>query len=121
MKKAEFLYLADLFPPSKEVFCPQCQGRPYVFGTPQDNLSQEILACSHCGFLFQFPCPACGESSARPSGRGEQGFIYTCEACTHRYQKPLGWLERPPHYQDKLQQYRQRLKAKKVLAHEALR
>jgi len=116
-----FAYLADLFPPSHSAACPKCEGRPYVFGIPEDDPSKEVLACASCGYLFHYPCSQCGQDRARPEGKDLHGFSYICEACGYRYHKPPGWLERPPAYQEKIQCYFESRRSEEERVAEALR
>src|SRR3990167_10422197 len=118
--KRNFEFLADLYPPKTPTPCPRCKGGSYVFGIPNNNPSKEVLACTQCGFLFHYPCPACGKDTAELIAREEKCFSYRCQSCQHAYQKPPGWLERPPYFQEKLYSYQLNQKSIEERALEAL-
>lgn len=119
--KKDFAYLADLFPPQQPNSCPQCGGRPYVFGIPNDDPTREVLACSLCGFLFRYPCPQCGSDSARFLEKNRKVFKFVCDHCHSCFQKVPGWLERPKDYQHKIQSYLNSPRSLKEKAAEALK
>ena len=68
----------------------------------------------------EVPCPACGKDTAELIAREEKCFSYRCQSCQHTYQKPPGWLERPPYFQEKLYSYQLNQKSIEERALEAL-
>jgi DNA-directed RNA polymerase subunit RPC12/RpoP len=94
--------LAEMFPPDAGVVCPKCGKLPFWFGTDPEHPERKIYACNRCRIRFGDLCPSCGRADLRVARRLSRSIRYRCPACGLVKVRTLGWMARPPRYEDTL-------------------
>ncbi|MDI7267063.1 MAG: hypothetical protein QME96_03600 [Myxococcota bacterium] len=95
--------LVDLFPPDPGVVCTKCGKLPFWVGVDPELGERKLFLCPHCRTRVGDRCTDCGkadydELAIEPPDR----MRYRCPACGHERLRYIGWMDRPPLYNETL-------------------